>query len=78
MDTVIRRSGRRRSELDLKTFDFALESCDAIFQPEHVPAARIVHAEGLGPVIQALPKALEHRCALLWLIVPVILLPVSS
>jgi hypothetical protein len=25
MDTVIRRSARRRSELDLKTFDFALE-----------------------------------------------------
>src|SRR5437763_8529289 len=68
MNTVIRRPDPRRSGPDPKTFDFALKLCDAIFQPEHVVAARIVHGQGLGPVTQALPKALGHRCALLCLI----------
>jgi hypothetical protein len=78
MDTVVRRSGRRRSKLDLKTLNLALKPCDAILQPKHVIAARIVHAEGVGPFIYALPKVLEYRCALLWLIVPVILSLISS
>jgi hypothetical protein len=59
MNTVIRRPDPRRSGLDPKTFDFALKLCDTIFQPEHVVAARIVHAQSVGPVIQALPKPLN-------------------
>jgi hypothetical protein len=78
MDTVIRRPDWHYSGLDLKILYITLELCDTLFQPERVVAARIVHGQGLGPVTQALPKALEHRCALLWLIVPVILSPVSS
>jgi hypothetical protein len=60
MNTVSRRN-EHCSGLDLKTLNLALKPFDAIFQPAHVLFARIVHAEGLGPVIQALPKVLEHR-----------------
>src|SRR5690349_7351292 len=77
MDTVIPRPDRRHAGLDLKTCDVPLKLCDTIFQPEHVVATRIVHAECLGPFIHALPKALEHRCALLQLIIAVTLSPVS-
>src|SRR5204863_1790520 len=37
----------------------------------------IVHAQGVGPIIQALPEALEHSCVLPWLIIAVILSPIS-
>lgn len=62
---VVRQFHRRRLKLDLKAFNFALELCEAFFQPGHVVAARVVHAEGVGPFIHALPKAFEYRCALL-------------
>jgi hypothetical protein len=62
MDTVIRRPNRRSAGLDLETFKVALELRDTLLQPEQVLAARIVHAEGVGPFIYALPKALEHSC----------------
>src|SRR5690242_432386 len=77
MDTVVRRSRRRRLKLDLKTLNLALELCDTIFQTGHAVAARIVHAEGVGPFVYALPKALEHRCALLCSIIALILSAVS-
>src|SRR6516164_7240391 len=77
MNTVVRRSCQRPSNLDLKTLNLSLKVCDAIFQPEHVVAARIVHAGGVGPFVYALPKALEHRCALLCSIIALILSPVS-
>src|ERR1700747_1910493 len=76
MGTVFRRS-RRRSKPDLKPLNLSLKVCDAIFQTEHVVAARIVHAEGVGPFVYALPKALEHRCALLCSIIALILSAVS-
>jgi hypothetical protein len=44
MCAVIGRPNRRCSRLDLKTFNFALELRDTLFQPKHVLAVRIVHA----------------------------------
>jgi hypothetical protein len=44
MCAVIRRRNRRRSRLDLKTLDLALELRDTLFQPKDVLAVRVVHA----------------------------------
>ncbi|WP_291702065.1 hypothetical protein [Bradyrhizobium sp.] len=44
MDAAIRRASRRCSGSDLKTFNFALDPRNTLFQPKHVLAARIVHA----------------------------------
>jgi hypothetical protein len=74
MEAAILRASRCCSGLD-KAFNLALELCDTLFQAEHVLAARIVHAEDLGPVIQVVAKAPEHRCALPWLMIAVIASP---